>query len=194
MAFKKLWSLAARRSHSRFESLLEPYVDDLYRTAYRFCGNRDDAQDLVQDLLIKIYDRTDELAALDNPKAWLTRVLYRLYVDRLRKAGRSALGHADGEETVLVNIHDEARGPEEQTDVSARHRRLAEALDQLNADQRALVTLHDVEGYTLTELETILDAPLGTLKSRLNRARTKLRHALEMEPSEGLERVSGVQR
>jgi RNA polymerase sigma-70 factor (ECF subfamily) len=63
------------------------------------------------------------------------------------------------------------------------------ALNQLNDDQRILVLLHDSEGYTLNELADILQVPLGTLKSRLNRARTNLKKLLSMEPLGDLDRV-----
>lgn len=67
--------------------------------------------------------------------------------------------------------------------------RLLDALRRLNPEQRAVVAMHDIEGYTLEELEKILEAPLVTLKSRLHRARAALRQALEMEPSAAPERV-----
>ncbi|NOQ68906.1 MAG: hypothetical protein GQ573_02150, partial [Gammaproteobacteria bacterium] len=69
--------------------------------------------------------------------------------------------------------------------------RLQEALNQLNEDQRALMILHDVEGYTLNEIHTMHDVSIGTLKSRLNRARSRLRELLKnMEPFGDIKRVN----
>jgi RNA polymerase sigma-70 factor (ECF subfamily) len=190
---QRLWHRLVHGPDS-FEALVGPHVDHLYRLAWRLSGSTADAEDLVQDLLLKVYPRCDEIRALDAPRPWLARALYRLYVDRWRRAGRSPLVEAvpdEGGEDVIDASADTGPGPEALAGQAQEQDRLAAAVDALNPDQRALVLLHDVEGYTLNELETVLEAPVGTLKSRLHRARASLRQRLAMEPSRDDGRVTG---
>lgn len=180
MGLHQLWQRIVCRENS-FEALLEPHVGYLYRLAYRFCGNQDDAEDLVQDLLTKLYARsTDELTQLDQLRPWLARVLYRMYVDRCRSQARSPVLQPGSEAELEQQLHP-APGPEQEAESEAVQARLARALQSLNPDQQAVVLLHDIEGYTLNELQYILEVPLGTLKSRLNRAHGYLRQQLETE-------------
>lgn len=183
-----------RASSSEFENLLRPHVEYLYRLAYRFTGGAADAEDLVQDVLVKLYPRCAELAKVEQLRPWLARVLYRQFVDAVRRQARAPVvdpvSGADGDDP-MDQFPAEQEGPEEQAARNLSHPHILRALMQLNAEQRAVLTLHDVEGYSLEELEPILDVPLGTLKSRLHRARQRLRGLLSMEPFAGAERVGG---
>ena len=173
-----------------FEDLVAPHLERLYRLAYRLTGHRHDAEDLVQDLLVRLYPRRDQLAALDEPRTWLARSLYNLHVDGIRSRQRSPIGlAARGSEDLLAAMAHSGDSPETQTEQGLLQRRLVQALETLNEDQRLVVSLHDMEGYTLTELETILGTPLGTLKSRLHRARQALKEDLCREPFAPTERV-----
>jgi len=182
-----------RPAASNFEDLLRPQVEYLYRLAWRFTGSVADAEDLVQDVLLKLFPRTQELLEIERLRPWLARVLYRQFVDSVRKQARSPIvalvTGAEGEDNPLDALPSMKDGPEEHAERSAWRRLILAALEQLNSEQRAVVTMHDVEGYSLEELETILETPLGTLKSRLHRARQRLRVLLPMEPFSAGERV-----
>ena len=78
-----------------FESLLAPHVDHLYRLAYRFTGNSHAAEDLVQDVLVKLYRMQGEIERLEKPRPWLARVLYHEYVDRWRREDTITAEHTD---------------------------------------------------------------------------------------------------
>lgn len=184
----------ARPAAVNFEDLLRPQVEYLYRLAWRFTGNVADAEDLVQDVLLKLYPRTKELLDIERLRPWLAKVLYRQYVDSLRQQARSPIaalavdGDAGGDPfDALPALRD---GPEEHAERSGWRERILAAMEQLSPEQRAVVAMHDIEGYKLEELQTILDTPLGTLKSRLHRARQHLRALLPMEPFSAGERVS----
>jgi len=187
MSIVKLWSRS--KQTDRFEILLKPFIPFLYQLAWRFTRTQADAEDLVQDLLSKLYPRLNELEKIENLRAWLARVLYRQYVDRLRLQSRTPVDIAD----TGMDLDDEQEIPistrpeQEQAQLIAQIERL---LPQLNDDQRLLLILHDVEGYTLTEIQDVTETPIGTLKSRLNRARKKLRDL--MEPFSANERVNQV--
>lgn len=182
-----------RPAPSEFEDLLRPHVEFLYRLAWRFTGSAADAEDLVQDVLIKLFPRTRELSAVEQLRPWLARVLYRQYVDSTRRRARSPVTQqateTEGDEDPLDGFAGAEDSPEEQAERGQLHERILHALARLNPEQRAVVTLHDIEGYSLAELETTLDTPVGTLKSRLHRARRHLRALLAMEPFSASERV-----
>jgi RNA polymerase sigma-70 factor (ECF subfamily) len=166
-----------------FESLLRPQFAYLYRISYRFTGNKTDAEDLVQELLIKLYPRRKELGQVSNLRPWLVRVLYRLFLDNERKQKRSPLRLVKYEretdaENSLEQIPCSNPDPEQRTQQRNLAERIEQALNLLSRDHRAVITLHDIEGYRLGELETLLEVPLGTLKSRLHRARANLRDIL----------------
>lgn len=184
---------SSRGRNEEFETLLSPYLKGLYRLAYRLSGQRQDAEDLVQDLLTKLYPRWYELREVENLRTWLARVLYNLHIDAIRKRQRSPLDHAE-------EIHDDLFGdvmsqpvqhPEQHVEQVLLQRRLQLAVSNLTADQRTVLSLHDMEGYTLLELTHVLDTPIGTLKSRLHRARKALREQLVKEPFAASERVNG---
>ncbi len=185
----------ARPDALNFEDLLRPQVEYLYRLAWRFTGSVADAEDLVQDVLIKLFPRTQELLEIEKLRPWLARVLYNQFVDSVRRQARSPIVElataAEGDDNPLDTLPTTRDGPEEQAERSGWRERILRALDRLNAEQRAVVTMHDVEGYSLEELETMLETPLGTLKSRLHRARQRLRALLPMEPFSAGERVKG---
>ncbi len=184
----------ARPPELNFEDLLRPQVEYLYRLAWRFTGSVADAEDLVQDVLIKLFPRTQELLQIERLRPWLARVLYRQYVDSVRRRARSPVVElvSDAEsEDPLDALPATNDGPEEHAERSGQRERILRALDRLNPEQRAVIAMHDVEGYKLEELEKMLETPLGTLKSRLHRARQRLRALLPMEPFSARERVKG---
>ncbi len=161
-----------------FEALVSPHVEQLYRLAYRYTGQQADAEDLVQDLLIKLYPRTKELQQVAQLRPWLAKSLYYLYIDRYRAKQRNPIEFGQEhnvEEHPSLDAHQGELSPQRQDTI----RDLQRAIEHLSDDHRILILMHDVEAYTLTELETILDTPLGTLKSRLHRGRAKLRKQLE---------------
>lgn len=165
-----------------FESFLRPYMLKLYRVAYRLTGNGPDAEDLVQDVLVKLYARRQSLAKIDKPGPWLTKVLYRTFLDQQRRNKRSPLHMVvkgkNNDFEILDTIASPTADPETGTAQLEFGAKLQGAIDSLNADQRLLCLLYYVEGYSLAELEEILDTPVGTLKSRIHRARAHLRNIL----------------
>lgn len=166
---------------SDFERLVRPHLERLYRLAWRFTQSSEDAEDLVQALLLKLLPQAARLAEIEQPGPWLARSLYYLYIDQLRQQRRAdaGLGTRIHDESVLEAVVDEAcESPEQATERARLNRRLEAALATLSPEHRALVALHDIEGHTLEELARMLDVPIGTLKSRLHRARANLRWLL----------------
>lgn len=163
-----------------FDTLVRPHLDRLYRFAYRLCGVKHEAEDLFQDVLTKVYGRLDDLADVAEPAAWMCRVMYNHFIDNRRRYSRQRL--------VTVS---EASLPEQSVEAMAGDldpvadaervdniMKLDNALARLSDDHRLVVMLHDCEGYKLSEIQEITGDPIGTLKSRLHRARARLREFL----------------
>lgn len=173
----------ARRPRDPFESILAPHIEHLYRLAYRFTKSTASAEDLVQDVLVKLYRIRDQVARIEHLRPWLARVLYREYVDRWRHDRLVPInfsdlppeGHDLGEGATAVP---DSADPESMTATLQDRERLAAAIAALSDDHRAVVVFHDIEGYTLEELTIVLSQPIGTLKSRIHRARARLRELL----------------
>jgi RNA polymerase sigma factor (sigma-70 family) len=173
-----------------FEALMAPYIEPLYRLAYRFAGSRHDAEDLVQELLVRLYPKYAELNKVRELRPWLARSLRNLHIDRIRSQQRSALGNSDPDsDTLLETVPDPHSNPESSAIQDDRAAQIAQALDQLSEAHRTLIIMHDMEDYTLPELAEVFELPLGTMKSRLHRARQNLRELLQREPSEHSRRV-----
>lgn len=183
--FLKRWR--GRRAKDAFEALIAPHVEHLYRLAYRFTRNTAAAEDLVQDVLIKLYRIQDQIAGLERPKPWMARVLYREYVDRWRRDRLAPINLSDLDTDESEAERTESRSdaevdpeadPERDAISSELRAKLSEAIAALSEDHRAVILFHDVEGYTLEELATVMSLPIGTLKSRVHRARARLRELL----------------
>ena len=133
----------ARPAELNFEDLLRPQVEYLYRLAWRFTGSVADAEDLVQDVLIKLFPRTQELLGIQRLRPWLARVLYHQYVDSVRQRARSPIVElvtdAEGNDNPLDTLPATKDGPEEHAERSGQRERILRALDRLNPEQRAVV-------------------------------------------------------
>jgi RNA polymerase sigma-70 factor (ECF subfamily) len=155
-----------------FSELVRPEIDRLYRLAYRLTLQRADAEDLVQDVLIKAYDRRRELSSIPVLSSWLARVLYNHFIDGRRRYARRRL-HAVP--VAVESAADSGPEPAESAERGDDIRRLQKALAELSLDHRSVLLMHDGEGYKLEEIQIITGVPVGTLKSRLHRARARLR-------------------
>jgi RNA polymerase sigma-70 factor (ECF subfamily) len=165
----------------RFAELIEPHFDRLYRLAYRLTGSRSDAEDLVQDVMIKIYEQRETLDAVTDLKPWLSRVLYNRFVDGVRARNRRPLTLVGDDADALGAAEPDDRDPTNPELLAGAREdanRLEQALGRVSEDHRSLLLMHDAEGYTLPEIEAMTNIPLGTLKSRLSRARARLRELL----------------
>ena len=167
-----------------FEALIKPHLDRLYRLSFRLAGNKPEAEDLFQDVLIKIYPRMDELIDIEEPGSWLCRVMYNHFIDNRRRFARQRLvAVSEGGIPGGQGLEDFPGGPDPVDDAERADNinRLDAALSGLSDEHRLVVLLHDTEGYKLIEIQELTGTPIGTLKSRLHRARARLREILESD-------------
>ncbi|KMT65979.1 RNA polymerase sigma factor [Catenovulum maritimum] len=162
-----------------FEAKLAPYIDLLFKVAYQYTGTKSDAEDLTQDLLIYLYENQQKLQKVEKLKPWLMRCLYHKFIDNCRR-NKNHNQVTELDDTCLENLaahkNDYAQ--------TIMNQQIVVGLQTLSPNQRAVVSLHDIQGHSLTELAEILDKPLGTLKSDLHRARAKLKNFLKLQPSD----------
>jgi RNA polymerase sigma-70 factor (ECF subfamily) len=166
-----------------FEELLSQHLDAMYRAALRLCGGRrSDAEDLLQDAVLRAFHAYDELRDPAAARAWLFTILARTNLNRLRAGRRRAetlaadLDEHEFEEALAAWQSTEA--PDERADLALARERLAAALDALDEHLRPVIWLSDVEGFRQREVAEMLGIPEGTVASRLFRARRSLRETL----------------
>lgn len=168
----------------RFEQEAMTHIDALYGTAMRLTRDPDSAEDLVQETLLKAFKHYDSLRPDSNLKAWLTRVLTNTFINQYR---RKQVRHRSQElydpdwmnERVSSNwAHNAAKRPGQQVVDRFIRDKLSEAVAQLPDPYRQVLLLTDVEELAYKEVAEVLDIPIGTVMSRLHRARRKLRTML----------------
>lgn len=175
--------MSSESHKATFEQLVRPHFDRLYRLAFRLTGRKAEAEDLFQELLIKAFGKLDDLVAIDEPGSWLSRVMYNLFIDEQRRFARRRMhvvdeGFLPGEGLAGFAGDED---PERDQRRLEKLQRLDAALRQLSDDHRIIVLLHDTEGYKLEEIHRLIDVPVGTVKSRLHRARARLREILTQD-------------
>lgn len=167
-----------------FDDLMRRYEKKVYNFAFRLCGNYDDANDIAAETFVRIYHALTHFRGDASFITWLFRIVTNVYLDdRKRKRARpqqSLEEVIELEETnVRRQIEDPAPTPEEVAQTRERSEMLQAAIDTLPDYQRMMIVLYHTEGRSYEEIAEILDLPIGTVKSRLNRARLSLRESLE---------------
>jgi RNA polymerase sigma-70 factor, ECF subfamily len=168
---------------ARFEREVTPLNGQLYAAALRMTRNHSDAEDLVQETLAKAYAAFHQFQPGTNLRAWLHRILANTFINSYRKKKREPLQdlgadfqddwQVGGDPLLPPSRSAEAEALERLTDSD-----ILQALRELPAEFRAAIYLADIEGYPYREIAEIMDTPIGTVMSRIHRARTRLRERL----------------
>ena len=185
--------LAVREKRAEFERQALVHTDALFGAAYRLTRNARDAEDLVQDSLLRAYRFWDSFEQDSNCKAWLLRIVTNTFINEYqrRKRSREVLDAASAEQDATdgVLMHAEAsdrQSPERTLLDRSVSDDVQRALDSLPEDFRTAVVLCDVQGLSYKEIADIMQTPVGTVMSRLFRGRKLLSSALrEFAVSEG---------
>ena len=165
-----------------FETEFLPQIDALFNFAYHLTYNEDDANDLVQETYMKAFRFIEKYDTGTNAKAWLFKILKNAFINQYRKKSKQPT-KVDYEE--IVNFHDE-----EDTQYSSyldlreeifqgmMGDEVTNAINALPVDFKTVILLCDIEGFTYEEIAKIIDIPIGTVRSRLHRARNMLKDKL----------------
>jgi RNA polymerase sigma-70 factor (ECF subfamily) len=172
-----------------WEEIVDRHSDRVYRLAFRLTGNRHDAEDLTQEVFVRVFRSLDTYQP-GTFEGWIHRITTNLFLDQARRKQRIRFDALSDDRA--ERLHSDLPAPEtayaDQTfDDDVEH-----ALATLPPEFRAAVVLCDVEGLSYDEIARILDAKLGTVRSRIHRGRAMLRTALaHRAPAEGRTRYQG---
>jgi RNA polymerase sigma factor (sigma-70 family) len=157
-------------------NIVLPYKDKLYRFALSIVGNSFDAEDILQEVLIKVWKKWDYFKELDNKEAWCMTVTRNMSIDKLRAGKRKATSDIDD----FHHISDAAPSPETTLVAQDGLSKILDIINELPTVQKDVVHLRDIEGYTYKEISEILGISVDQVKVNLHRARkvlkTKLAH------------------
>lgn len=165
-----------------FDNEFFPHLDAMYNFAYRLTFDEDDAKDLVQDTYLKAYRFINSFQKGTNAKAWLYRILKNSFINDYRKKSKQP---AKVDYQDVENFYNSENVDENKT-VDLRVEMVKDmigdevsiALNSLPVDFRTVIILCDLDGFTYEEMAKILDIPIGTVRSRLHRARNLLKEKL----------------
>lgn len=173
----------SRNNEEIFEKELLPHIEALKTFAYHLSYDEDDANDLVQETYMKAYRFIDKYIQGTNAKAWLFKILKNAYINHYRKRSKQPT-RVDFEDIVSYHDSDDRGIPgyldlREELFDKMMGDEVTIAINALPIDFRTVVLLCDVEGFTYEEIAKIIDVPIGTVRSRLFRARNMLKEKLK---------------
>jgi RNA polymerase sigma-70 factor (ECF subfamily) len=171
-----------KKKQEDFRKEMLPHLEALYNFALHLANDHDDAEDLVQDTMVKAFRFFSSYEKGTNAKAWLYRILKNSFINRYRKVSKQPV-QVDFEE--ISAFYESVRSEQsETTDMQELMYRemlgdeISKALEKLPEDFRSVVILCDIDGFTYEEIANMLDVPIGTIRSRLHRGRNLLRSLL----------------
>ena len=180
----RIQDYSKKQKEEVFEQEFLPHINSMYNFAYRLTFEEDDAKDLVQDTYLKAFRFIDSFERGTNAKAWLFRILKNSFINDFRKKSKqpakvdyneveSYYNSEDVDETITTDLRVE----------TVQHMigdEVTNALNALDVDFRTVIILCDLEGFTYEEMAKILNIPIGTVRSRLHRARNLLKDRLKL--------------
>lgn len=170
---------AVKGDTSAFEKLMEHHEGRIYAIALRMCGNREDALDCAQEAMLRIYHALDRFKGQSSFATWVYRITMNSCLDELRKRKVRAATSLD---TMLESGWAPAALDSDQPEVQAlrseQRENIQAAIASLPEDMRAVIVLRDIQGFSYEQIADMLDANIGTIKSRISRGREKLREIL----------------
>ncbi len=160
-----------------WEALVRACQGRVYSVAWHYMRDPEEARDMAQEIFIRVYRKLDTFHGGETFLPWLMKLARNACLDRLReKAARPPLSDIPIEEG--PQLRDEGPDPEASTEASARRRLLYRALERMSEKGREMILLKEIQGLKLEEISEMLEVPIGTVKSRSNRARLELAVAL----------------
>lgn len=176
-------SYTEEQKHHIFESEFLPHIDAMYNFAYRITFDEASAKDLIQDTYYKAFRFIESFHEGTNAKAWLFRILKNNFINEFRKKNKepSMVDYQDVETYYNSDDVNEVITSDLRVEVlqDMIGDEISNALNALAVDFRIVIILCDLEGFTYEEMSKILDIPIGTVRSRLHRARNLLRERLK---------------
>jgi RNA polymerase sigma-70 factor (ECF subfamily) len=171
-----------------YDLLVYRYKDQLLNFVYRFVGNRTDAEDIVQETFLRVYKNKHMYKEIAKFSTWVYTIAGNLAKTELRRRKRHKIFSVSNfvNEERDYDIPDSDHSPEKKVDSAIQEGIIQKAIEKLPVKFKEVIILRDIQGFAYEEISQILNIPLGTVKSRVNRGRLKLQEDLrflyETEP------------
>ena len=180
---KRLLERCKRGDKEAFNELVKRYEKQVYNMAYRLTGNRDDAEDIASETFVRAYNAIRKFRGDSALSTWLFRITTNVYLDERKRRNahpqsslESCLETPDG--PLKRQLEDSSPGPQEIAEEIERSELLQAAINARPEFQRVMIVLYHIQELPYEEIAKMLNMPVGTVKSRLNRARRALRDKL----------------
>lgn len=164
-----------------FNTLVQTYQKQVFNIAYGMLSNYEDASDATQEIFVKIYKSIETFRGQSSFTTWMYRICANVCNDFLRKRQRRALTvsiNQDDEDGYVAELESEAPTPEEHLELTERQKAVRNAIGELRSEYKEIIIYSDMNEMSYDEISSILKCPVGTVKSRLNRARNALKKKL----------------
>ena len=180
---RRLIERSRRGDQAAFDVLVRRYERQVYSTAYRLTNSYDDASDIAQEALVRAWNNLKSFRGDASFSTWLYRIVTNIFLDeRKRQRARPQRSLEEAleleENTVVRQFEDPAPSPQDRVEEAERWQLLQAAISTLPPPQRVMVVLYHTENRSYEEIAAIMGLPMGTVKSRLNRARLALKNRL----------------
>jgi RNA polymerase sigma-70 factor, ECF subfamily len=164
-----------------FEELIKSYEKRIFNIAFRMTGNREDASDTAQEACIKIFKSLDKFKENSSFSTWVYRITSNVCIDEIRKRKNNVIPliveSQDGD--YEMPVEDKSQRPDEIIENKEMSMLIKKCINELIPEHRIIIIFRDIYGYTYEEISETLSISMGTVKSRLNRARNMLRSILK---------------
>lgn len=186
-AIEKLLIVKSKKGDiDAFEELIKNYEKKAYNIAYRIMNNEEDAEDMTQEALVKIYKSIKNFREESTFSTWLYRIVTNVCLDELRKRKKSEtipleISTEGDKGTIRFEIGADKETPEDLYELAELRQMILNKINSLKDDYRTVIILRDMQGFSYEEISIILGCSLGTIKSRINRARKALKDKLRLE-------------
>ncbi|HKS16419.1 MAG TPA: sigma-70 family RNA polymerase sigma factor [Planctomycetota bacterium] len=171
---------ARRGDRDAFGMLVVRHQDRIYTAVLRFCGDAEDARDIVQRAFVNAWRRLDAFKGDSAFSTWMYRIAFNESVSFRREGGRRRLVSIHGRDGESAPEPADDRGPGDRLESEENRRKVQEALNLLDPDERKILILKELDDRSYDEIAEILEIPKGTVRSRLFRARESLREKLRI--------------
>lgn len=163
---------------TRFEDLVLAYQNRLFAAMLAVLGNRQDAEDVTQEAFTKAFLKLNAFQAKSSFFTWLHRIAFNLAIDLRRRDARSRSIGKVSMEIASDELRSAEPSPLDATEQNETQQKIYAALAMLDSERRSVITLRDLQGMDYSEIAQVLEIPIGTVRSRLHRARLELRDLL----------------
>ena len=180
---KTLISKIKAGDREAFSALVENYQSKIINMSYGMLSDQEDAYDAAQEVFIKVFRSIDSFEEKSSFSTWIYRITVNVCNDMLRKRQRkisalSLYSSTDDDEEKVLEIKDDAPTPQDAAEINETQLEVWRAISELSDEYKTVITLFDLEGLSYDEISSIIKVPVGTVKSRLSRARAALKKNL----------------